>query len=57
MLPILRQSRATCYSFPIRCKVLTSASPKVTAAILSAIAKLMMLSFMDVLLGIVPEPV
>ena len=54
MLPILRQSRATCYSFPIKCKVLTNASPKVTAAILSAIITLMMLSFMDVLLGIVP---
>ena len=52
MLPILRQLRATCYRFPIKCKVLTNASAKVTAAMLSAIAKLMRLSFMGVLLRI-----
>jgi hypothetical protein len=57
MLPILRQLRATCYSYLIKYRVLTNASPKVTAAILSAIAKLMMLSFMGVLLGIVLWPV
>ena len=57
MLPILRQLQATCYRLPIKCKVLTNASPNVTAAMLSAITTLIMLSFMYVPFDIFPGPV